>query len=157
MRSPPVAERLVARAPAWVRSSAPSAHTLAIGLAGALSFAAARVFPLLAASGHGDLFACPFRAATGLPCPSCGATHAFVAVAHGELALGLFASPLFALVALVLWATTLFVLLRSLGLSWTLVVPAPSPALLRALRGSLVFLLLANWAFVVFVSRGGAA
>ena len=29
---------------------------------------------------------CPFRAFTGLPCPGCGMTHAFVALGHGNLA-----------------------------------------------------------------------
>lgn len=29
---------------------------------------------------------CPFRAVLGLPCPSCGMTHAFVALGHGDLA-----------------------------------------------------------------------
>lgn len=27
---------------------------------------------------------CPFRRLTGLPCPGCGGTHAFVAMAHGQ-------------------------------------------------------------------------
>jgi hypothetical protein len=27
---------------------------------------------------------CPFRAATGLPCPLCGATRAFVLAGHGD-------------------------------------------------------------------------
>jgi hypothetical protein len=27
---------------------------------------------------------CPFRLLTGYPCPGCGGTHAFVALAHGQ-------------------------------------------------------------------------
>lgn len=156
MASVPVAERLVAHRPLWVRSRFLSVHTLSLGLLGALSFAAARVLPLLPGAAAPGLWACPFRAATGLPCPSCGATHAFVHLAHGELAQGLFANPLFALAALGLWATAGVALLRALGLSWTLVLPAPPPSVARALRWSFAGLLLANWAFVVLVSRGGA-
>lgn len=29
---------------------------------------------------------CMFRAVTGIPCPSCGMTHAFVAMGHGRVA-----------------------------------------------------------------------
>ena len=49
---------------------------------------------------HGPVV-CPLRALTGLPCPGCGLTRAFVALAHGHvedaLALHLFSLPLAAL------------------------------------------------------------
>lgn len=38
------------------------------------------------ADGPGELVLCPFRAATGLPCPGCGLTHAFCATAKGHVA-----------------------------------------------------------------------
>ena len=102
-----------------------------------------------------DFFACPLRAATGMPCPGCGATHAFVLLAHGDLAGALFASPLWACIALGLWAHAGLTLLRLLGLRRALVLSLPAersrPA--RLLVGALI---VANWAFVVFVSRGGA-
>ena len=50
---------------------------------GCLPFAAGAVFP---ASGPDFLPACPFRAMTGLPCPTCGATRAFTHVARGDAA-----------------------------------------------------------------------
>src|SRR5512137_1544785 len=53
----------------------------AFALIGAASFLAARFLPLLEV--HSE---CPFRLATGLPCATCGMTHAFVALARGDLA-----------------------------------------------------------------------
>ena len=41
---------------------------------------------LLAHTGTGAVPPCPFRAVTGLPCPVCGGTRAFVAVARGDSA-----------------------------------------------------------------------
>lgn len=50
---------------------------------------------------------CPFRALTGLPCPGCGMTHAFIALGHGNLAAAwhynALSLPLFALG--LLWLT----------------------------------------------------
>lgn len=37
---------------------------------------------------------CPFRRLTGLPCPGCGGTHAFVAMAHGDFAAAWAYNPL---------------------------------------------------------------
>lgn len=50
---------------------------------GCLPFAAGAVLP---AEGAGILPDCPFRSATGLPCPMCGATRAFTHVARGDAA-----------------------------------------------------------------------
>ena len=51
----------------------------AVGL-GTLPFVAGALVPLSAVSG--DAVMCPFRAVTGLPCPFCGATRAFVHAGH---------------------------------------------------------------------------
>jgi hypothetical protein len=37
---------------------------------------------------------CPFKVATGLPCPGCGMTRATVALLHGDAATSLFFHPL---------------------------------------------------------------
>ncbi len=55
--------------------------------------------------GHGPVL-CPFRLVTGLPCPGCGLTRAFAALAHGHLLQALsfnaFGVPLFLLTVLAL-------------------------------------------------------
>jgi hypothetical protein len=82
--------------------------------------AAARAWALvgLAAAAGAGLFAaldlapaslpsCAFRQATGLPCLTCGATRAFVRLAHGDVAASWAAHPLAVLVAaqlLLAWA-----------------------------------------------------
>lgn len=47
---------------------------------------------------HGPVV-CPFRLATGLPCPGCGMTRAWVFLVHGDLSAAVAANP-FALVSL---------------------------------------------------------
>ena len=150
---PPLAEPVEAFGPRWVWVAAPSVHAVAWAVIGALSLLAAALLrleqPVL------GLFACPLRAATGVPCPGCGATHAFVLLAHGDLAAAFFASPLWAAVALGLWLHAALTLLRLFGLRRALVLALPPErsSLVRLCAGAA---LLANWAFVAFVSRGGA-
>jgi hypothetical protein len=73
-------------------------------------------------------------------------THAFVALAHGDLAGALHASPLGALLAAAAWAYALLDLLR-------LALGRPFPSVpVRALRAATalgVVALLANWAWLL--------
>ncbi|MDE3154941.1 MAG: DUF2752 domain-containing protein [Acidobacteriota bacterium] len=97
--------------------------------------------------------ACPLRAATGIPCPTCGATHAFAALVDGHLAASFWfnpAVPIAAAVALVFvpytFATSAFGLPRlRLDLN---------AAERRALKGVGWLALVALWAFLVVTTRG---
>jgi hypothetical protein len=82
----------------------------------------------------------------GLPCATCGMTHAFVALAHGDLAAALHASPLGAALAGAAW---LYVLLDLGRLALGRPFPAPSPGSLRAATALGVVALLANWAWLL--------
>jgi apolipoprotein N-acyltransferase len=69
----------------------------ALALASTGALVAARLLtPTAASSGP---VVCPFRLATGLPCPGCGMTRAWVFLAHGDLGAAVSANP-FALVTM---------------------------------------------------------
>jgi len=52
----------------------------------------ARVIPVL------DILPpCPFKAVTGIPCPTCGTARSLVHLAHGDIAGALILNPLFSL------------------------------------------------------------
>jgi hypothetical protein len=108
---------------------------------GALSFLVARFVPVL-----GIPLVCPLRGLAGIPCATCGMTHAFVHLAHGEVARALHASPLGALLAAGVW------LLAVLDLSRLAVgapLPAPSVRAVRVATAAGIVLLLCNWAWLV--------
>ena len=125
------------------RAGPPSVHALGFAGVSALLLSAALVLPLDAPPL--SLFGCPFRAATGLPCLTCGCTHAFSFFVHGRLADAAAASPLGALLALACAAHLLWTCARLAGLR-----VAPS---LRAPRWLLVSAVAANWLFLVLRSR----
>jgi hypothetical protein len=79
---------------------------------------------------------CPFRALTHHPCPGCGMTRAFCALAHGELwrAVRFNAlSPLLFLAALGAWARSAATIFRAerVCLIFTR-LPRPTPLVIRA-------------------------
>lgn len=122
-------------------------HAEVFALLAALSFLVARFLPVL-----GIPYTCPLKGMAGIPCATCGMTHAFVHLAHGELSLALAASPLGAALAAASWAYALADALRfALGAP----LPVPSARALRAVTALGVLALLANWAYLL--ARGGAS
>ena len=118
----------------------------AFALVAAASFLVARFLPVLAF--HSE---CPFRALTGLPCASCGMTHAFVALARGEVGAAVAASPLGALLAAGAWGYALLDLLRvARGRPW----PSPSPDAWRAAVLAGLGATALNWAWMLWQARG---
>ncbi len=106
-----------------------------------LSFLAARFLPLL-----GMPFMCPLRGLAGIPCATCGMTHAFVHLAHGDVARAFAASPLGAALALGAW---LFALADLARLAAGRPLPAISPRLGRGAAVAGAVALLVNWAYLV--------
>jgi hypothetical protein len=116
-------------------------HLEVFAAIGGLSFLVARFLPVLALP-----FTCPARGLLGLPCATCGMTHAFVALAHGDLAAALQASPMGALLAAGAWGLALLDLLRlALGRP----IPAISQGALRVAAGAGAAALLLNWAWLL--------
>ena len=70
-----------------LRSTGPRARTglLVAGAAATPFIAGALLYEPSGADLGGPAIACPFRVATGLPCPLCGSTRAIVLAGHGDL------------------------------------------------------------------------
>ena len=108
---------------------------------GAFSFLVARFLPVLALP-----YTCPARGLLGIPCATCGMTHAFVALAHGDLAGALHASPLGAALAAAAWGFALLDLVRlALGRPF----PQVPVLAVRMATGAGAVALLLNWAWLL--------
>jgi hypothetical protein len=118
----------------------------AFALVAFASFLAARFLPVLDAGPE-----CPFLAATGLPCATCGMTHAFVALSRGDLAAAWAASPLGALLAGGAW---LYAVADALRLLLGLPGPRVPPRAQRALAVAAVSAAAVNWAWMLVRARG---
>ena len=119
-------------------------HAEVFAAIAAASFLVARFVPVL-----GIPFTCPLKGLAGIPCATCGMTHAFVHLAHGDVALALAASPLGAILAAGAWLYALLDLGRVLlGAP----LPMPGPRALRAVAAAGVAALLANWAYLLAVA-----
>jgi Protein of unknown function (DUF2752) len=129
---------------AWRHTGRRFGHAEVFAAIAALSFLVARFVPVL-----GIPFTCPLRGLAGIPCATCGMTHAFVHLAHGDVALALAASPLGAALAAFAW---LGALLDAARLAAGAPLPVPSAGVLRALTAAGIAALLVNWAYLVAVS-----
>lgn len=130
----------------WRQTGRAFGHPEVFALLAALSFLVARFLPVLALP-----YTCPLKGLAGIPCATCGMTHAFVHLAHGDLALALQASPLGALLAAAAWLYAVADLVRvALGAP----LPLPSARALRVATGAGVAALLANWAFLLVRGSG---
>jgi hypothetical protein len=91
---------------------------------------------------------CPLRDLTGLPCPTCGGTHAAVALAQGRVGAALTANPLVTvgLVAFGIWIFTGWLATAVPGLRRDLVLTAREKKTARILA---VVLLAAGWAWEI--------
>lgn len=127
------------------RAGPPSVHALGLAAVAAVLLCAALVLPLDAPPL--SLLFCPLRAATGVPCPGCGCTHAFHFFVRGQWASAALSSPLGALLALACAVHLLWTALRLCGLPW-----APSIAPTGRVRALAALALVANWVFVVLRS-----
>ncbi|HEX9049181.1 MAG TPA: DUF2752 domain-containing protein [Anaeromyxobacter sp.] len=116
-------------------------HVEVFAVIAALSFLVARFVPLL-----GLPYMCPLKGIAGIPCATCGMTHAFVHLAHGDVALAFAASPLGALLAAAAW---LFALADAARMALGAPLPVPSAPAARAAAAAGVVALLANWAWLL--------
>jgi hypothetical protein len=128
------------------RHTARFGHPEVFALLGALSFLVARFLPVLALP-----YTCPLKGLAGIPCATCGMTHAFVHLAHGDLALAVGASPLGALLAAAVWLYAAADLVRALAGA---PLPVPSARALRVATAAGIGALLANWAFLLARGSG---
>jgi hypothetical protein len=116
-------------------------HAEVFAAIAALSWLVARFVPVLDFPST-----CPARGLLGIPCATCGMTHAFVALAHGDVGAALQASPLGALLAAAAWGWVVFDLAR-LALGRPL--PPLPPKLVRAGVAAGAAALLLNWAWLL--------
>jgi hypothetical protein len=117
------------------------------GMIALLALFAARLLPVLKMAP-----ACTFRALTGLPCPTCGATRAVVHLAEGHLLSALAMNPL----AFSVFVLALLALLYG-GITLLFGLPRVTFTLeeheKRRFRIFCIIVLLADWSYLMTVLR----
>jgi uncharacterized protein DUF2752 len=130
----------------WRETGRRFGHPEVFALIALLSFLVARFVPVLALP-----YTCPLKAMAGIPCATCGMTHAFVHLAHGDLARALAANPLGAALAAGAW---LYGAADAARLLAGLPFPVPSTRALRGATAGGIAALLASWAWVLARGSG---
>lgn len=90
---------------------------------------------------------CPFRAATGVPCPTCGTTHAFLALLSLHPLRALAFNPLIIVATLTFAAGGIVSGLLALV---NRPLPIPGDGMGRTMRFLIVGAILLNWAYVIW-------
>lgn len=121
----------------------------AVAAVGAGILGTAWVLPSLWARGVNPIPPCLFHQVTGLPCPMCGGTRSFAAMAHGDLAGAAHVFPIgplmfLALVAAVAYCTWAVVTGRRLQVTM-------DRRLVRTLSAAVLVVLAVNWASKLFI------
>ncbi|HUJ16410.1 MAG TPA: DUF2752 domain-containing protein [Nitrospirota bacterium] len=115
------------------------------GLIALLALVAARFLPVLAVAPS-----CPFKALTGLPCPTCGSTRSIVHLAHGDFTAALAMNPLICMLCTVAFLGLFYGILAKVT-----ELPGFRIALSdrekNAFRVVAVLILLSNWMYLFFV------
>ncbi len=90
---------------------------------------------------------CPFRSLTGVPCPSCGTTHAAMAMLDGHILTALRDNPLTSLLGILFVAGGVAAPIWLMAGGRIVELPSRLPAWARI---AMVAVLLANWAWVIW-------
>lgn len=104
----------------------------------------ARLLPL-----RSVLPACPFKALTGLPCPTCGATRSLLFFGEGKFIPALLMNPLIAVVLLAA-VGFFFYSLTALLLRLPRVTVQMSEPEKQRTRSILILVFLSNWIYLLF-------
>jgi hypothetical protein len=123
-------------------------HEVIWGSMGLLAVLGAALLPVTRALARVG-YVCPFRRATGIPCPSCGTTRAFVAAASLQFGAALRTSPLATVFFLGLVAYVPYALGSVLLRTRRLRVTSLRRREKRALVAAGVALVLANWVYLI--------
>jgi hypothetical protein len=115
---------------------------------GGLALAVVALEPLWRLA-SGVLRPCVFRAVTGIPCPTCGATRGTLALLDGQPLVALELNPLVTIVAIGFVAGGVLAPLWVWRRGTVPVIATPLPLWTRI---GLIGLIIANWAWVIAVS-----